>query len=143
MFLNFFFAACLAGCSQTRTLPLSDTAIGQEEASLSKPLGNVELVIAESAPEHSQQLSINVQNFTSTEKNAKETSKFGQWVFEEITKTDTGDFQAWIEDLKPTLYLNLTTFVDELAKAFTNGLEGVWEYLKVNLRKHNLSKLPA
>lgn len=89
MFLNFFFAACLAGCSQTRTLPLSDTAIGQEEVSLSKPLGNVELVIAESAPEHSQQLSINVQNFTSTEKNAKETSKFGQWVFEEITKKET------------------------------------------------------
>ena len=87
--LSLFFAACLAGCNQTRTLPLSDTAFGQEEASLSEPVGDVELVIAESAPERSQQLSINVQNFTFVEKNAKETSKFGQWVFEEITQKET------------------------------------------------------
>ena len=64
-------------------------------------------------------------------------------IFEEILKLDTGDFQAWIEDLKPTLYLNLTTFIDELAKAFTNGLEGLWEYFRVNLRKRSLSKLTA
>lgn len=89
IFLSFFLAACLTSCIQTSSLPLSNKAIEREEAPLSEPLGDIALVIAQSAPKRSQQLSINVQNFTSTEKNVEETTKFGQWVFEEITQKET------------------------------------------------------
>ena len=86
--LSFLFTVGLASCNQTSSLPLSNTPI-DEEVAFSEPLGEIELIIAESAPETKQQLSVNVQNFTSTKRNPSETKKFGAWIFEEITQKET------------------------------------------------------
>ena len=86
--LSSLFTMGLASCNQTSSLPLSNTPI-DEEVAFSEPLGEIELIIAESAPETKQQLSVNVQNFTSTKRNPSETKKFGAWIFEEITQKET------------------------------------------------------
>ena len=77
--LSFLFTVGLASCDQTSSLPLSNTPI-DEEVAFSEPLGETVLIIAESAPETKQQLSVNVQNFTSTKRNPSETKKFGAWI---------------------------------------------------------------
>ena len=64
-------------------------------------------------------------------------------IFEVILKQDhTVSFEEWLNELKPSLQLNLLTFIDELAKVFENEHEGVFNFLRVNLKKHNLEKLP-